>query len=98
MKHIIRCPYCEYEYVPSEIYLPNSLLGKPRNIYKDLDGKIDSVDSTPNLNETYCCDNCNKHFKVSASIKFNVTKFEELNFDEDFSTPLYKDRIVLKEE
>lgn len=97
MKNFIKCPYCGYEYVPSEIYYPNDFLGKPRNVYRDIDGKIEKVDKKSNLQETYTCDGCNKMFKVSASICFTTSKLEELNFDEDYSAPLYEDRITLEE-
>lgn len=97
MENIIKCPYCGYEYTPSEIYYPNEFLGKPKNIYRDIDGKIEKIDKEPNLSETYTCDSCDKTFKVSASVNFVTEKLEELNFDEDYVSPLYRDRITLEE-
>lgn len=97
MENIIKCPYCGYEYVPSEIYYPNEFLGKPKNIYRDVDGKIEKIDKESNLNETYTCDSCDKTFKVSASVNFVTEKLEELNFEDDYVSPLYKDRITLEE-
>lgn len=97
MENIIKCPYCEAEYVASEIYMPNDFLGKPKNIYKDIDGKIDLVDDEQHLEEIYCCDKCNKVFKVKAVIEYITSKKEELNFNDGYSTPLYGDRITLEE-
>jgi hypothetical protein len=97
MKNFIKCPYCGYEYVPSEIYYPGDLLGHPKNIYRDIDGKIEKVDKKASLTETYTCDKCDKMFKVSANICFATSKLEELNFDDDYAVPLYKDRITLEE-
>ena len=97
MKNAIKCPYCGYGYVPSEVYYPDEFFGRPKNIYRDVDGKIEKVDKKMNLHETYTCDGCGKVFKVSASISFTTSKLEELNFDEDYSAPLYEDRITLEE-
>ena len=97
MENIVKCPYCGYEYVPSEIYYPDEFLGKPKNIYRDVDGKIEKIDKEPNLNEIYTCDSCGKTFKVSASVNFVTEKLEELNFEDDYVSPLYKDRITLEE-
>lgn len=40
MRNIIRCPSCNAEYAPSEIYLPDVFLGKVRDIEKDVTGRI----------------------------------------------------------
>ena len=40
-KTTIRCPHCNAEYLPAEIYYPTSFfLGKPFNIIKDGDDNI----------------------------------------------------------
>lgn len=97
MKNVIKCPYCGCEYLPSEIFMPNEFLGKPKNIYKNLDGKIESYDGVQSLEEYFCCDVCNKNFKVAAHISFNSEKYEVLNFDDEYESPLYGDRITLEE-
>lgn len=89
----IRCPYCNAEYLPSEIYLPNDFLGKPKTIEKTDVGKIlDFVGHTMDLSESYECDICRKTFKIKASVYFNVTKENELDFSEDFSIPYSKEQ------
>ena len=37
----IECPVCNTSYLPAEIFLPNSFLGKPYDIEKTSTGKID---------------------------------------------------------
>ena len=40
-KHIIiKCPKCGYEYLASEIFYPEDLLGTCNNIIRDENGKI----------------------------------------------------------
>lgn len=98
MRNIIKCPYCNYEYVPSEIYMPNEFLGKPKNVYRDVDGRIEKADDEQHLEETFCCESCNKTFKVSAKIEYESEKVDELDFDTDFEDSLYgNDRITLEE-
>ena len=97
MRNFIKCPYCGYEYVPSEIYYPDSFLCKPTSIYRDVDGKIEKVNAKPCLEEHYICDNCDKTFKVKATINYASSKVEELDFDNDYISPLYQNRITLEE-
>ena len=44
------------------------------------------------------CKHCGKPFRVHAKIEYNVEKAVELDFDSDYKTPLYIDRLNLKEE
>ncbi len=41
---VIRCPHCGFTYVPSEIYLPEYLLGKPEDLVKSPTGEIIYLD------------------------------------------------------
>lgn len=87
-KTTIRCPYCNAEYLPAEIYYPNSFLGKPFNIIKDGDSNIlgyngDDMDTL----ETYICDKCNKQFSVDASITFRTTFVADMFDEDDFDIP-----------
>lgn len=62
---VIKCPYCNYEYLPGEIYLPKYFLGQPKDIERTIDGKIDIELGLPqDLSEHYICDKCNKPFTV----------------------------------
>lgn len=94
--NVIRCPHCNREYLPEEIYLPNEFFGQPRNIVRN-NGKILYFDGkTLNTSENYICDECNKEFTVTAQINF-VTKSND-TFDECFTTKIYDDEILLDEE
>mgnify|MGYP002520847224 CR=1 FL=1 len=98
--NVITCPYCNREYTPDEIYIPESFLGKTREVLRNIDGSIDIVEyeETPDLTETYVCDKCEKPFIVKANVQFTTTRDMELEKG-DYKVPLFKkDRLVLKEE
>jgi len=87
-KTTIRCPHCNAEYLPAEIYYPNSLLGKPFNIIKDNDGNIlgyngDDMDTV----ETFICNKCEKQFSVDASITFRTSAINDMFDEDDFDIP-----------
>ena len=97
MKNIIKCPKCNQEYLPGEIFIPNSFLGQPRDVYRE-DGKIVNYRGVnQSLTETYTCDNCGHTFDIEAQITYKVES-SIANFDEDFVSPLYQNRITLPEE
>lgn len=94
----ITCPHCGREYLPAEIYLPNSFFGHPENIEKDSNGKIDTFEGpTMDLNESFKCDNCDGRFEIVAQIKFNTYIDQKKDFSKDYSTPVYPSRISLFE-
>ena len=83
-KTTIRCPHCNAEYLPAEIYFPNSFLGKPFNIIKDEEGSILGFSGSDMVTiENYLCDKCGKRFTVDASITFRTTAAPDDIFDED---------------
>lgn len=89
----IRCPYCGAEFLPSEIYLRDYFLGKATNVERDDKNKIVSYQGIEqDLEETFNCDFCDKKFKVKADITYAVKGVE---FEEEFVTTIYKDRINL---
>ena len=97
-KNYIICPHCGAEYLPCELYLPNSFLGHPSEIQKDSDGKIINIfGKDMDLNEFYRCDYCNKKFTVSAKIKFIVDSNTK-DFDNQYKTKLTKPGLFLDEE
>ena len=56
---LVKCPHCNAEYVPSEIYLPKYFLGIPKYIHRNEENKITGITgSDMDLNETYQCDFC----------------------------------------
>lgn len=80
------CPYCGREYLPAEIFMPDSFLGEPKNIIKDENGKILSFsNSSMNLKEEYTCDECGNTFQVEAAVKFKTIQKQSL-FDDDAYT------------
>ena len=75
----ISCPHCNYEYLPSELYIPKSFFGKPYMIERDENGKIISYEgSSIDLFETYTCDKCNTTFNVDCGIFFKTEPVKEV--------------------
>lgn len=96
-KNIIKCPHCGAEYLPAEIYMPDSLLGKPFDIYKDDNGSIKTFfGEDMDLTESYRCDFCNKKFTVNATIKFNTVSADKYSNNE-YKTKLTKPSLFLDE-
>lgn len=95
----IKCPKCGQEYLPAEIFYPNTFLGEPKDVVRTPDGKIDFFEGTTmNLEETYCCDNCEAPLKIKANVSFECVVEKEKDFTEDYSSVIYSDRIKLKEQ
>ena len=94
---VIKCPHCDAEYLPAEIYLPNSLLGKPYDIEKEgMSGKIkDFFGNTMDLEESFICDRCNQPFRVNARIQFYT---EGIDFRKEYVTKLQKQSLFLDED
>lgn len=95
---LIECPVCGYEYLPAELFVSHSFLGKPQNIDRTSEGKIISYDNTSvDTNESYVCDKCNHAFKIAAKLVF-VTEEDKLeNFDEEYTSKLRKNVLFLEE-
>ena len=96
--NVIKCPHCGYEYLPAEIFYPNRFFGNPTNIIRDNDGKILNFDGDSlDIYETYTCDKCNEPFKVATRVMFLATPDKTNFFDEEYSTPINKEPLVLFE-
>lgn len=94
----IVCPCCGREYLPAEIYLPNSFLGKPSSIIKTHDGKIDVfAGQSMDLKESYICDGCGKPFKVTAKVQFRTEYQPSIDFGSTHKTKLTEDKLHLFE-
>lgn len=96
-RKLIVCPHCNAEYLPAEIYMPKSLLGRPYDIIKNSQGKIisfsgNSIEET----ESYICDYCNKSFETKFDIDFNTTAGIIEFFNDDYVRPVSKS-FILKE-
>ncbi|WP_300924694.1 hypothetical protein [uncultured Clostridium sp.] len=95
----IKCPNCETEYLPGEIFLPRHFLGEPKDIEKDYTGKIvDYAGTEQNLTEEYICDKCSKKFYVKANITYTTFKDKLKDLDEEYTSNKYGDRLQLEEE
>ena len=102
MKDIITivCPVCGQQYLPSEIYMPDSFFGKQKEIVKTPGGEIDFyLGDDMNFDEEYICDNCGSKLSIHANVSFNVVVDEEEDFDEDYVTNIDKPaKLKLSEE
>ena len=96
---LVKCPHCNAEYVPSEIYLPKYFLGIPKYIHRNEENKITGITgSDMDLNETYQCDFCGNKFSVKAKVTFSTKEVKSINMDEDYISPMYKSKELLKED
>lgn len=88
MKSTIKCPHCNAEYLPGEIYMPGALIGQPDELVKDSLGKIIYTDyytpeREPCMTEQFVCEYCNKPFIVEATVTYKIQKEAP---EKDFST------------
>lgn len=88
---VITCPYCGREYHPSEIYLPDSFLGKVKNVMRFTDGTIEVFfGKDMDLKENYICDKCDTEFSVQARVTFKTFPKQDNKFKEEHVTRLNK--------
>lgn len=93
----IVCPKCGREYLPAEIYYPNSFFGRPQDIDRTNDGKIENfTGKSMDLEESYQCDNCGCRFQVSAKVSFKATEINKYDMSK-YSTPLFEPKLTLFE-
>ena len=71
-QNIIRCPQCDREYLPGEIYLPTQFLGQPKEVTKTSDGKIDLYEGIEqNTCERFKCEHCNTTYDaIDLNLKY----------------------------
>ena len=94
----IRCPKCNYEYLLSEIFIPDYITTKPTRIIRDEEGSIITFEGIQqDLEEEFTCEHCNANFKVTLDLTTKVELNESKTF-EDYSSDLVKERIVLQDE
>lgn len=76
---IIKCPYCDAEYFPAELFYRDDLLGRPTDIEKSHFGEIlYSSGKAPEWDTTYICDYCGKPMKIRAQITYEAIQDKEL--------------------
>ncbi len=94
---VITCPYCGREYLPSEIYLPNSFLGKVTDVMRMVDGSIEAYfGKNMDLKESYICDKCNSEFNVQAKVTFKTFPKQDTKFKEEYVTRI--NRLKMSED
>lgn len=82
MINSIKCPHCNYQYLPGEIFNPKAFLGQPIKIVRNVNGEILGHEGTNSeLAESYNCDNCKKDFNVIAKITF-TTESDDISNEE----------------
>lgn len=89
---LIKCPHCNAEYLPAEIYYPDEFLGKPTNINKIHNtGKLDYYGGkSMNVQEEYVCDYCGTRFYVEALVQFKTSTDKLTNMAAPHRTMLKK--------
>lgn len=95
---IIECPKCGRQYLPAEVFVPKAFFGKPRDIVRDVYGKIlEFEDTSLDLSESFTCDKCNTTFDVKAKISFATNNNKLENFDEEYSSPIKVSNLFLND-
>ena len=95
---VIKCPKCGFEYLPCEIFYPDSFLGEATNIVRDEEGKIQFYSNeSMNLKEEFTCDKCGCEFIVEANVKFKTSEKVD-DFDDEVSIKIPKKQKVMLEE
>lgn len=79
----IKCPKCGKEYLVGEIYIPDAFVGAPKYVERDSRGQIINYLGTDmDTTEFFTCEDCDTHFKVEASVTFNVEELTDEQFQE----------------
>lgn len=97
-KHvIIRCPKCGYEYLASEIFYPEDLLGKSTDIIRDDNGKIIFLGNgeEPELTENWECEHCGCEFQAKLNIKGETIYDNNYDFSDDYQIAIDDDKESL---
>lgn len=94
----IVCPSCGAEYLPQEIYIPNSFFGDIKHLEKDENGKItDFIGEPMDFKESYKCDFCSRKFYIMADVKFD-TESNYNTFETTYVTKISKPSLFMKED
>lgn len=86
---IIRCPKCGYEYTAAEIFYPEGLLGYPKDIFRDDNGKIMMISGDePCLEEEFECEHCNHTFIAKLKVKADAEYDLKYDFNDEYTISL----------
>ena len=95
---VIECPRCGRQYLPAEIFIPKVFFGKPRDIVRDVYGKIlEYEDTSLDSTESYTCDKCNTTFEVKAKISFFTDTNKSSNMDDDYISSVKVSSLFLND-
>ena len=95
----ISCPFCGYEYLPAEIFVPGAFFGHPTDIERNSHGQILTFqNATTNYDEEYVCDHCSKKFKIHANVKYKAFSDPKDEFDTEYVSPLHETKLTLFED
>ena len=96
---LIKCPICGTQYLPSEVFIPNSVFGKQYDITKTDSGEIKFyLGDDPDLEEEFTCESCLTKLKITMKMSFDIEAFEEENFDEEYVTEIDKPKKIKLDE
>mgnify|MGYP006988847762 CR=1 FL=1 len=96
---VVKCPVCGTNYLPSEIFMPDSFFGKQRDITRNASGEIEFyLGDDPDYEEEFVCESCLTKLKIRANLNFNVEVNNGEDFDEDYSTPINKPKKIKLDE
>lgn len=86
---IIKCPCCGAEYLPEEIFYPDSVFNKNLKVIRDEEGKIvfTNEDSFC-LEEEFECEHCGSSFTVKGKASFQTDLVKEEEFEEETTIKL----------
>lgn len=95
---LIECPHCGRQYLPAEIFVPKYFFGKPKDIVRDVYGKIlEYEDTSVDTCETYTCDKCNTTFDIKVRMCFLTDKNTVENMDSEYVSSVKISNLFLND-
>lgn len=90
---VIKCPICGAEYMPSEVFIPESFFGKQTEVIRNPDGTMNFyIGDDMDLVEEFICETCSSKLKINANLSFNVTCVDD-TFDEEYEEAINKVKL-----
>lgn len=86
----LKCPYCKWEYLPSEIFYPESVIGTANVLKRDASGAIEAISGKcMETYEEYTCDNCGKQFHLLINTSFSIYKSKPRELEKELKQRAY---------
>jgi hypothetical protein len=86
---IVKCPKCNAEYFLEELFIPDEVIGKHKDVVKDLKGKIvysKEVSESSEICDDYICDYCGANFKYKIKLQVEPIYSEETDLSIEETT------------